>query len=114
MRRTVLGAHYGITGWLVQRMSAVIMTLFGVVLLSFILFHAPAGFAEWKMLFSHGWVKIGLLIFFICLSLHAWIGVRDILMDYVHAVGIRLMLETGVLLSLAAYVLWAWSILWGR
>ena len=41
-----------------------------------------------------------------------YVGVRDILMDYVKPDGLRLALRIGVLLLLAAYVGWTIQILW--
>ena len=44
--------------------------------------------------------------------MHAWVGVRDIVMDYVKPDGLRLALRIGTLLLLAAYVGWTIQILW--
>lgn len=114
VNRTVVGAHYGITDWLVQRVSAAIMAVSAVLFLGILAIHPPLHYEDWKMLFSHDWLRIGALLFFVSLALHAWVGMRDILMDYVHPTGIRLSLQVVVLLSLAACTLWAVDILWGK
>jgi succinate dehydrogenase / fumarate reductase membrane anchor subunit len=46
------------------------------------------------------------------LLLHVWVGLRDILMDYVHMLALRLSLTAVLLLSLVACGLWALRILW--
>ena len=47
------------------------------------------------------------------LAYHAWVGMRDILMDYVKPVGMRLALEVAVGGVLIAYLVWSAQILWG-
>jgi succinate dehydrogenase / fumarate reductase membrane anchor subunit len=53
-------------------------------------------------------------VFFAALLYHAWIGMRDIFMDYLKATGLRLALETAVVIVLMLYLIWAASVLWGR
>ncbi|MGH8677940.1 MAG: succinate dehydrogenase, hydrophobic membrane anchor protein, partial [Burkholderiales bacterium] len=43
---------------------------------------------------------------------HAWIGVRDILMDYIKPASVRLGLEFVVAVLLVGYAGWAIQILW--
>lgn len=114
VKRNVVGAHYGITGWLMQRITAAIMALFSFIFLITVLSLPHMDFKAWKALFSHGWLKTGMALFFLSLFLHAWIGMRDILMDYVHPTGMRLALQVFVILSLAAGMIRAMTILWGR
>jgi succinate dehydrogenase / fumarate reductase membrane anchor subunit len=49
----------------------------------------------------------------VALLYHAWIGMRDILMDYIKPVGVRLLLETVGVLVLVGYLGWTIQILWG-
>jgi len=55
---------------------------------------------------------LSLSLFSLAVMLHAWVGVRDILMDYVKPTAIRLTLEVLFLLALAYYTVWALQILW--
>ena len=44
-KRTVVGAHYGIRDWLVQRVTAVLIVLFTVVVLAQLVFsQGPIGY----------------------------------------------------------------------
>ncbi len=97
-----------------QRISAAIMGVFAVIFLLILLVHPAASYGDWKALMAHSWVKVGMLLFLLSLFLHAWVGMRDILMDYVHRTGIRLALQVLVLMSLAVYAIWAVRILWGN
>jgi succinate dehydrogenase / fumarate reductase, membrane anchor subunit len=109
-----VGAHYGWKDWLIQRVTAAIMVLFSVLILGFFLVHGAVSYAEWKMLFSLQIVKILALLFFLSVFYHAWIGIRDVLMDYIKPVGLRLALQVVVLLFLVVCSIWTVAILWGK
>ena len=108
-----VGAHYGLGDWLLQRLTAVVMLAYTVAFGACVLVCAPASYADWKALFAGGLMRIGTMLFLIALLYHAWVGVRDILMDYVHATGMRLALQAAVGLALLFYLVWSASILWG-
>jgi succinate dehydrogenase / fumarate reductase, membrane anchor subunit len=110
--RIIVGAHYGLRDWLAQRITAIVMALCSVVFAGYALSQGPFGYEQWKALFSHGVVRVLALMFFLSLYFHAWVGVRDILMDYVKPAGWRLALEVSVILALAGYTIWTVSILW--
>ena len=112
VNRVVVGAHYGLRGWLVQRMSAVVMTVYAVLFAAAFASARPADHAAWKALFAQGWMRFATLLFFASLFLHAWVGMRDILMDYVKPTGLRLALEVLVILVLVGCAGWAVQILW--
>jgi succinate dehydrogenase / fumarate reductase membrane anchor subunit len=109
-----VGAHYGLGDWLLQRLTAVVMALYTVGLAICLLWHAPANHSEWKALFSRTFVQLTTMLFFAALLYHAWIGMRDILMDYVRPTGIRLTLQSVVVVVLLLYLIWVAKILWGR
>ena len=111
-QRIITGAHYGLRDWLAQRITAVIMAVYSVIALIVLLSGVPLTFAVWKDLFAQGWMRVATLLFMLSLAWHAWVGVRDILMDYIQPAGLRLALEVGVLLTIAAYVGWTIQILW--
>ncbi len=110
--RVVTGAHYGLRDWLAQRITAVIMALYSVILAFVFFFGVPLNYAVWRELFAQGWMRVATLLFAASLAWHAWVGVRDILMDYVKPTGLRLGLEVSVLLLIAGYFGWTVQILW--
>ena len=73
---------------------------------------SPLDFAVWRGLFAPLPMRIATLLFVVALALHAWVGMRDIFMDYVHPLGLRLALHIAALLWLVACVVWAGAILW--
>jgi succinate dehydrogenase / fumarate reductase membrane anchor subunit len=112
VNRLVVGAHYGLRDWLAQRITAAIMAIYSVIVLCVMLTGKPISYAVWKDLFAQGWMRVATLLFAACLAWHAWVGVRDILMDYVKPAGLRLTLEVAVLLLIAGYLGWTIQILW--
>lgn len=110
--RTVSGAHYGLRDWLVQRFTALIMFAFTLFMLGVAVVQAP-DFAAWRLLFASAWMRYFTLLFALSLLWHAWIGMRNILMDYVHATRLRLPLQVMVIIALLIYAMWAIDILWG-
>ncbi|MGH8688900.1 MAG: succinate dehydrogenase, hydrophobic membrane anchor protein [Burkholderiales bacterium] len=110
--RVVVGAHYGLRDWLAQRVTAAIMAVYTVIVLVVLVGAAPLSYAVWSDLFTQGWMRVATLLFAASLAWHAWVGMRDILMDYVSPTGTRLALEVLVVLMLAGYLGWAVQILW--
>ncbi|MBY0437348.1 MAG: succinate dehydrogenase, hydrophobic membrane anchor protein [Burkholderiales bacterium] len=111
--RVVTGAHYGLRDWLGQRVTAVIMAVYTVVVGAILLFNAPEGYGEWKALFSGRIMQLATLLFIASLLYHAWVGIRDVLMDYIGPASVRLALQIGVILSLVVYMGWSILILLG-
>ena len=112
MSRVVTGARYGMRDWLVQRVTAVIMSVYTIIVLVVLLGGVPISYAVWKDLFTQGWMRVATLLFAASLAWHLWVGMRNILMDYVKPDGLRLTLQVMVLLTIAAYLGWTIQILW--
>jgi succinate dehydrogenase / fumarate reductase, membrane anchor subunit len=110
--RIVTGAHYGLRDWLAQRITAVIMAVYSVIAVFVLLTGKPITYSVWRDLFAQGWMRVATLLFAASLAWHAWVGMRDILMDYIKPDGLRLSLQVGTLLVIAAYLGWAIQILW--
>lgn len=112
--RIVTGAHYGLRDWLVQRVTALVMAVYAVLFVATLLVCSPANFEEWQALFAPQWMRLASLLFFLSLFWHAWIGMRDILMDYIKPTALRLGLQVVVILLLVAYAAWSVQILWSN
>ena len=110
--RLVVGAHYGMRDWLSQRVTAVLMALFTLVLLVHLLWPGEIGYDKWAGIFAAQWMKVLTFTVVIALVWHAWVGVRDILMDYIKPVGARLVLQVATLVWLVGCAGWAVQVLW--
>ena len=109
-----VGAHYGLGDWLLQRLTAVVMAVYSVGFVVCIAYHAPGSHAEWKAIFTGPFTRLATMLFLAALLYHAWVGMRDIVMDYVKSTGLRLALQSAIGLTLLSYLIWSASILWGR
>ncbi|MBI4756311.1 MAG: succinate dehydrogenase, hydrophobic membrane anchor protein [Betaproteobacteria bacterium] len=112
VKRVVVGAHYGLKDWLVQRVTALLMALYTLFMMVAAPLAAAGGYEGWRGLMSHGVVQFATFLFIVSLAYHAWIGVRDIWMDYVKPVGVRLALHVATLVVLVGCAGWAVQILW--
>ena len=111
-KRLVVGAHYGFRDWLAQRITAVVMAVYTVVLLAAFFGGSDLSYDGWSGLFAHRWMKIATFIVFVALFYHAWIGIRDIWMDYIQPVGLRLTLQALTIVWLVGCAGYAVQILW--
>ena len=111
-KRLVVGAHYGLKEWIIQRITAVVMVVFTIVLLVDYCITGSATYEGWASLFGNQFMKLLTLLALFSLFYHAWIGVRDIWMDYIKPVSIRLTLQVLTVLYLVACAAYAVQILW--
>ena len=111
-KRLVVGAHYGLRDWLAQRITAMVIGVYAVVLFALALATSEPGYGGWAGIFSATWMKVFTLLAVLALIYHAWVGVRDIWMDYVKPVGVRLGLQIVTILWLIGCGVWAVEILW--
>ena len=112
VKRVVVGAHYGVRSWAVQRVTAVIVAAYVVYLLVVLALQPTLDFIAWRSVFAHTWMRVPTFVCLLAVFMHAWVGVRDILMDYVKPTPLRLVLMVLVLVALIAYAAWTVQILW--
>jgi succinate dehydrogenase / fumarate reductase, membrane anchor subunit len=112
-RRTVVGAHYGVRDWLAQRVTAVLMALFTLVVLAQVIFsRGEIGYDKWAGIFASQPMKMLTFATIVGLLYHVWVGMRDVLMDYVKPVGLRLVLQILVIVWLLGCAGWGIQVLW--
>ena len=112
MNRDVVGAHYGLRDWLAQRVTAVVMLVYTMLVLMALVMLPKFDYWHWKALWQLPLMRYATVLFVIALLFHAWIGVRNIFMDYIKHGGVRLALYALVIAALIAYVGWSVQILW--
>ena len=90
-KRIVTGAGYGFRDWLAQRVTGALMALFTVILLAQVIFTSgPIGYEQWAGIFAGQLMKFLTFAVIVALLYHVWVGMRDIWMDYVKPVAVRL------------------------
>jgi len=111
-RRLVVGAHYGLRDWLAQRITALLLAFFTIALVVQLLFPGPVDYDRWSAIFSQQWMKVLTFVAVVSLLFHVWVGMRDIWMDYVKPVGVRLVLDIFTVAWLVCCAGWAMQVLW--
>ena len=111
-KRLVVGAHFGVGNFLLQRLTALILVGFFLVLAVRVFAVATLDYVGWASIFVPMWMKVLTLVALFALLYHAWVGVKDIWMDYVKPMWVRLTLQTLTALWLLACAVWSVQILW--
>ncbi|MES2980473.1 MAG: succinate dehydrogenase, hydrophobic membrane anchor protein [Pseudomonadota bacterium] len=112
-RRIVVGAHYGTRDWLSQRVTAAVMGLFTLIVLAQVLLRkGPMGYDKWSGIFASQPMKMLTFTVILCLLYHVWVGMRDVYMDYIKPVWMRLSLQVLTIVWLVACSGWAIQVLW--
>ena len=96
----------GLRSWLIQRLSAIYIVFYLIYL-----FVSLSGFQTFDYSSWHAWVsltanKVLLLLFFLSLLLHAWVGIRDVVIDYAHGFSIRFLVLTAIIGAMLAMAIW--------
>lgn len=102
----------GMRLWLTQRLSALVMVSYIVMTMLLICIQQPDSYQTWRGFMSPWWWRFATVAVFICLVVHAWLGIRDVMRDYVKNLVIRSYLQLMMEAALAGYLLWLASILW--
>lgn len=101
----------GFSAWLLQRASAVYMLLFIILIPLYIWRQAVNDYSHWHTLLAEPVMALLWALFFLALIVHAWVGVRDILIDYVHSLILRLSLLTMLMILLVSMLFWVLGVL---
>jgi succinate dehydrogenase / fumarate reductase, membrane anchor subunit len=116
----------GLTGsgsrdWYIQRVSAVVLAVYTVVVFGWVLCNGGFSFEQWYGFMMTTPMKIMSLLAVLSLVAHAWIGMWQVFTDYVttrsmgpSATGLRLVLTSAVIIAVFAYAIWAIQIFWAN
>lgn len=103
----------GLSDWLIQRVTAVILAVFTLVILGYFFTHPNLQYQDWHEFMSCTAMRIFSLISILAIAGHAWVGLWTIATDYLKPTGIRFLFQAACALALFVYVVWAVQILWG-
>lgn len=110
----------GLSDWLLQRVTAVVMAAYTVFITAYLLFNSGLEYSQWLGLHSHVAMKIFNVLTVLSIAVHAWIGLWAVLTDYVterllgpKATALRIFLQLGMITVTLVYVIWALDIVWG-
>jgi succinate dehydrogenase / fumarate reductase, membrane anchor subunit len=110
----------GLSDWLVQRVSAVVMTAYLIFIVGYLLLNSDVSYQQWAGLHSGLPMRMFSLLTMLSVAAHAWIGMWSVLTDYItvrtigpKAKAIRIFFQLGMIAMILVYLLWAVDILWG-
>jgi succinate dehydrogenase / fumarate reductase membrane anchor subunit len=98
---------HGLRTWLLQRISAVYLAIYLCYVIVHRLWHGAHSYADWQAWLTSPVMNIATAGFIIALVAHAWVGVRDVILDYIKPVGARLLAMSLTGLVLGGSGLWA-------
>ncbi len=101
----------GFKAWLLQRVTAVYIAIFMVYFLAVLLICEPTNYTEWQAWMNSRGMALATSLFFLAVIGHAWVGIRDIILDYIKPFVIRLSALIFVGTSLLVMALWVIRIL---
>ncbi|HAZ79114.1 MAG TPA: succinate dehydrogenase, hydrophobic membrane anchor protein [Porticoccaceae bacterium] len=110
----------GLSDWLVQRVTAIVMALYVFFIVAFLLVNPDLDYNQWAALHESLPMRMFSLLTMISIAAHAWIGMWCVLTDYItvrmigpKATAIRIFFQLGMISMTLLYLLWAIDILWG-
>lgn len=102
----------GLRAWAYQRITAIYLAIFFIYLALYFSFTPPISYEAWSTAVSGTFASVAWLLFFFSLLLHSWIGMRDILIDYIHPAMVRITLLIVVGFLQLGIGLWVLQIFW--
>jgi len=103
----------GVHDFILLRASAVVLACFVLFMLGFFVVTPEVTYDVWKGLFSNMAMKIFTMVAIIALLVHAWIGIWQVLSDYVKAAFLRGVLQFLFSVTLLAYLATGFLTVWG-
>jgi succinate dehydrogenase / fumarate reductase membrane anchor subunit len=102
---------HGLRDWMLQRLSAVYLGVFLAYLVVHFYLQPQQSYQEW-----HDWVtrpvmSVASAVFILAILVHGWVGMRDVVLDYIHNLGLRIIVLSLTGLGLIGCGLWAMQIL---
>jgi succinate dehydrogenase / fumarate reductase membrane anchor subunit len=102
----------GLKDWFVQRVSAVVLACYLLLIVGYVVGHHPLQYVDWYALFHRNSMKLFTIIALLALVAHCWVGIWTVLTDYVTCKFLRGTLAVFMVLALVAYFVAGILILW--
>ena len=101
----------GVKNFVMQRLTAMYIGLFAVIFLFQLFSSPPADFQQWQGMIASPLMNIAFITFWLAVMIHAWVGARDVIMDYVSDDGLRFIVLALMGLFLIFMAVWMVKIL---
>ena len=103
----------GVHDYLLVRASAIILALYIVYLIGFFATSGDLTWEIWTGFFASAFTKVFTLLALFSVLIHAWIGMWQVLTDYIKPLAIRLVLQLAIVAALLVYVIYGFVVVWG-
>lgn len=103
----------GLQDWIIQRITAVILAVYVAFLFGYFMVNSNFDFWTWRIFLMFPLMQFATLLALLSLIAHAWIGIWTVITDYLKPVGIRLFVQSLVVVALLVYLIWGIQIIWG-
>ncbi|MEM6159997.1 succinate dehydrogenase membrane anchor subunit [Erwinia sp. P6884] len=103
----------GVHDWLLLRASAIVITLYVLYILGFVMMADTLTYEIWRGFFASSMTKVFTLLTLLCILVHGWIGMWQVLTDYVKSLALRLTLHLVVVMALLVYAIYGTVVVWG-
>lgn len=103
----------GIHDWLLVRASAILIALYIIYLLGFVVMTDTLTYDVWRSFFASSFTKVFTLLTLFSILVHGWIGMWQVLTDYVKALAPRLLLQLVIVVALLSYAVYGTVVVWG-
>ncbi|WP_114191790.1 succinate dehydrogenase membrane anchor subunit [Edaphovirga cremea] len=103
----------GVHDWLLLRASAIVITLYVIYILGFVIIAQDITYEVWRGFFASSITKVFTLLTLLSILVHAWIGMWQVLTDYIKPLAIRLVLQLAIVVTLLVYLLYGTIVVWG-
>lgn len=103
----------GVHDFILVRATAIVLTLYIIYMVGFFATTGEISWEVWTGFFASGFTKFFTLLALVSILIHAWIGMWQVLTDYVKPLALRLVLQLAIVVALVAYVLYGFVVVWG-
>ncbi|MDU2942212.1 MULTISPECIES: succinate dehydrogenase membrane anchor subunit [unclassified Superficieibacter] len=103
----------GVHDFILVRATAIILTLYIIYMVGFFALTSDVTWEVWSGFFASAFTKVFTLLALFSVLIHAWIGMWQVLTDYVKSLALRLTLQLLIVIALVAYVIYGFVVVWG-
>ena len=103
----------GVHDYILVRATAIVLTLYILYMVGFFAITGDVTWEVWTGFFSSAFTKVFTLLALFSILIHAWIGMWQVLTDYVKPLVIRLPLQLAIVVTLVVYVIYGFVVVWG-
>ena len=111
--------HRGVLEWVIQRISAVLLALYSVGIISFLITHPNLDFESWSALHETQSVRVFSLLTLLGLCAHMWIGMWTVITDYLtplhlgaSANTVKGLCQIVIITLIIFYAIWGTFVFW--